>query len=234
MAHGRSIDGYVKKLIASVQMEHDGWSASKVQEEVVSMLEVAGYRRKGPSWPSLSAVQKLLQLYSSRIEELQEAPDDRPWSVLAMSSSGIQSEALSPVLEAWGRTIDEGPALTIREARWVARLCSVLKDRSKLLACARYYASAERLAQITGSYPEDEEQATMAWIDDLKLLRDTGLMDVSALDRRLEEVVKRSPLPSTTTTLEMYRVGLSQRPATPPARKTRDHRRDGADEDSTV
>ena len=117
MARGRFIDSYVKYLIATALMEHEDWSAAKVQEQVARQLEESGYRRKGPSWPSLSAVQKLVRTYTERIDVFREAEDDRPWTVLAMSQPSIQSESLSPILEVWGHTIDEGPALTIREAR---------------------------------------------------------------------------------------------------------------------
>ena len=56
------------------------------------------------------------------------------------------------VLEAYGLTIKwklEKP-LTIREAKWVARLYRVLTDAEELVVAAKECASNERIGEVTG------------------------------------------------------------------------------------
>jgi hypothetical protein len=67
--------------------------------------------------PKLSTLEKMISSCSNETN-----PEDEPWSIDSLGEFPIAPEALPKVLEEYKRHKDEGTELTIREAKWIARL----------------------------------------------------------------------------------------------------------------
>ncbi|MBA7482901.1 hypothetical protein ES707_18404 [subsurface metagenome] len=145
MPRGPSITPRVRELIARVYYEHTDWTAKEVQGEVNALVRKAHLSLK-PDWPGLSAVQK-------ELNSLRKSPNpkDRPWDMLTLSEYELPPDTLPTVLQAWVHTtLNSSRPLTIREAKWVARLHSVIKDIGQLTKVARSYAFWEYVSERYG------------------------------------------------------------------------------------
>ena len=138
MAKGPIVTPEIEARIAAVYQKHPKWKAPTVRNEVEHLLHTKNARYpKG--WPSLSTVQKVLAVVRKRAD--MPSPQDEPWSLSTLDDYPIPPEALQRVLEEYkrckegGRFIDSDaftvspgdafPYLTIRQAKWVARLSKV-------------------------------------------------------------------------------------------------------------
>ena len=104
----------------------------------------------GYAAPSQPTLEKMI----SRARNMSD-PEDAPWGVLS-TKDDIPAEILPTVLEVWMSVLgdEHQPPLTVRQARWVARLCrlapiSELSIR-ELLRYARIYAGHEQAIELLG------------------------------------------------------------------------------------
>jgi hypothetical protein len=147
MAKGQVVTDEVKALITKVYLEHPHYRAKEVRAKVHAEL-LEENPRISPEWPGLSIVQKTI----APIRALPADPEGSPWSLYTLSGYDIAADALPVVLEAYGQTVkwDLEKPLTVREAKWVARLYRVLTHIEELVIAARECASNERIGEITG------------------------------------------------------------------------------------
>ena len=147
MAKGPIITPEVEVLIATVYQKHPKWKAKEVCNWVRGDL-----KKKDPNlrddWPSLSTVQKVLATYRKNKSKFPEDPLERPWSMATLDDYPIPPEAILSVLEVWKFRIEKGDILTIREAKWVARLSGVLKTIEDISYEAFEYARFELMFQL--------------------------------------------------------------------------------------
>ena len=129
MPRRRTVTPQVEALIASVYEKHPKWKAPTVRNEVLSILR-ARDRNCPEGWPSLSKVQKILATVRKNKEK--PNPQDEPWSINTLQDYPIPPEALPKVLESYKARLAEGTPLTVREAKWIARL-SAIKSSKDLL-----------------------------------------------------------------------------------------------------
>jgi hypothetical protein len=126
---GRPEIGIVSKWrIASMVSDEQ----KKPFEERISVKELASkiqkaIRNGGEEPPELSTLEKKIYEYKNKV-----APEDEPWSIGTLTNFPISPEALPKVLKEYRHKIKEGTKLTIREAKWVARL-STIKSSKVLL-----------------------------------------------------------------------------------------------------
>ncbi len=120
---------------------------------------------------SVPGEETLLRLISE--DRNNEHPEDQPWSIATLKDFPIVSpEALPSVLKGWAYAREHlKAAFTIREAKWVARLCYVIKDIDILTSKALIYARTELIAEITGeskdSFEEDLKLFTLLTGEDI-------------------------------------------------------------------
>ena len=145
MARGKRITPDVIRSVARLHNNHPSYTASKIRNEVNTQLRKQD-NTIGRKWPGLSAVQKIIQ--SLRKESFL----DKEWTVQSLAISDIPAEALQVVLDAYGLTVAWGleKPLTVREAKWVARLYLVLKDIEELTIAARECAMVEKISEPLG------------------------------------------------------------------------------------
>lgn len=157
---GPSIPHGLRRLIEKVYDEDLDLTAKEVMHEVHKRLQKdkdkLGISQLRPGWPGLSAVQKVLTDYNKKKGELGPDPEDRTWSVVSYADYDIPPEALPIVLQVWAYALEQKrKPLTIRQAKWVARLSCVVKDLAGLWFAAFASAQDERIAKITDVYLTD-------------------------------------------------------------------------------
>ena len=161
MAKAKYITKDVITAVARLHRSHPSYTAGKIRDEVNKQLR-ASDKAISKKWPGLSAVQKIIQ--SLKKETFWE----NEWTVQSLTMSEIPADALPLVLDSYGLTVAWGfeKRLSVREAKWVARLYHVLKDIEELTIAAIECANEERINQP---------------IND----RTTGIVDVDFISRAI-------------------------------------------------
>ena len=160
MAKNPIITDDIKALIAQFCLRHPSWKAKDIQIRVSQVLHSRNPQLPS-GWPGLSAVQKVL----ATVRKSHDDPQDKPWSMGTLIEYPIPPDAIPAVLKVWklcddavrkyGVNKGEGslafdPTLTIRGAKWVARLAHVTDDLGVVQAYANWYAEVERIYQYLG------------------------------------------------------------------------------------
>lgn len=174
MAKGATIRGtWVEQIIAETYIEHPTWLNKeiwravlvKVREKIEKELSERDLEMTAAAkwklndllkldWPGLSAVEKLLGEYRKEDKGGAKAID-APWYVGTKTDYEIPPEVLPTVLKmAVHFQQDKGRPITIREAKWVARL-SALKDWRKLSKFVTEYANMEKARELIGGGGSD-------------------------------------------------------------------------------
>ncbi len=117
--------------------------------ELETMIEAKGW-----SSPTIETMEKLISKMRN-----QRDSQDAPWSVttLAEYENEIPPESLPTVLKVWQKTLEWNwiKPLSIREAKWVARLSYTIKDLETLCCLAVENAVMEEIIRDAGSIPVD-------------------------------------------------------------------------------
>ena len=137
----------VDLTISSVYRQHPKWKAPKIRNEVNRILQTSKPRTPS-NYPSLSYVQKLLGAIRKR--EKGDDPQEKLWSMGSLENYPIPPQFLPVVVDVHQHYI---PDLTIRQAKWIARLSPFFDDLDKLANAADEYAINERyFAAEDGTY----------------------------------------------------------------------------------
>jgi len=176
MPKGPYLTPRIRTLIADIYIEDCAIGPTKAREELLKRMKAEGLDTCfGPDYPGVSAVSKelkqLRQVDGSRPSKAKEL--DRPWHLLTLATYDISPEAIPYVMRVQATRIQIGFPLTIREARWVARLSlfvdsmiqKPLKKRGTidvlLMSLSVRYARGERILELLGGaglLPNDETQ----------------------------------------------------------------------------
>lgn len=146
MFRGPRITDEMAGRIALLKQVHPGWTAKSVRNAFHEQLRerepalIAAYS----GFPSVSAVEKIL----ARFNQWAEGPQDKPWQMSTLEDFPIADpQAIAGVMQAWKYRSEHGQSLTIREAKWAARLCLLEKDAESLASRAAQYARLEQLCE---------------------------------------------------------------------------------------
>jgi len=128
--------------IVTRALEHPRIQRTELARKLQNELEAMGH-----DMPQLEVLERMI----SEFRNTPSNPLDKPWSVITLAEHDIPPEALPKVLEIFiDKLKSEGVHLTIREARWIARLSFVLKDTEMLYGYALEYAGVEKAGQLLG------------------------------------------------------------------------------------
>ena len=129
------------------------------QQLILKKMQAEGLHETfGRDYPGVSTVSKELK----RLRDIDAARSteskglDVEWTIQSLSKYPIAPDALPSVLNAWFETqslkseFRQVPSMTIRQARWVARLYCVIKDTKALLGYSMIMADFERQAEVAG------------------------------------------------------------------------------------
>ena len=160
MSKGPKIKDSVKWRIYQEAIKNRAEPRDAVAERIEQFLEDKEFV------PSRDTLVKMISSARNR-----DDPEDRPWTVSALADYEIPPEALPVVMDAWTNELELDRHLTIRQAKWIARLYYALKHEDTHLLCAfaSGYASVETVTRPTGKYPEKPEDAWSLWLHDAQL-----------------------------------------------------------------
>lgn len=154
MAKGPEITDEVRMLIAQVHREHPKYTNKEIRNLVETTL-----RERNPDlpkgWPSKFAIDRIMPGVRDRLKRSKVEPNplDKPWTVYSMSIAeySIPPEALPAMLRLWYFLQNRFHiSLTIREAKWAARLYAAAEDTENLAFYVRLMAKVERYAEEAG------------------------------------------------------------------------------------
>lgn len=179
MPKGPLITEAVGILIASVHHDNPKWTAPGVQHRVRTLL--GRYNQDlPPGWPGLNSVQKVLAVLRKNSRHKEEDPLNSVWSIGVSDQHGIPPYAIPFVLkvrESWeesqpeAQTGQPGPRPSVREARWIGRLCHVIPDDIEALGrFAAVYARVEAFSELL-----DHDSFDSTWLDYLLIGSDRPL-----------------------------------------------------------
>jgi hypothetical protein len=182
MAKNPLITGEVRRLIADEYVNNKDSPAKVIRDLVEDRLRKQNLHHI-QGWPGLSAVQKELTKIRQKNDErsLELKGLDRPWSIGTLVKYGIVPEAIPVLLKIQeNRKYALKNLLTIREAKWIARLYTLTKNMRDLDYFTRFYALEERISELTGIELDTSEI-------DIFVPNDVGLFILSDLrkDTRL-------------------------------------------------
>lgn len=191
-----AIKPYLEGIIASmVWDERKRPEASRLPPKVLAVKihrELEGRVREGDHLPAVSTLEKRIGFYARR-----QDPQDEPWCMGTLNDYPIPSEALEAVLSVWKYKVAQDETLTIREAKWAARLAglqrfeggSTIRGLRRLSDIATAYAQTEALCELAGHSTCN----TGVW-DRLIMGIPGGGMPVELKDVDSEEVVQSGKL----------------------------------------
>ncbi len=115
-------------------------------------------------------------------------PEDKPWSVSAIADSDIAPSALPIVMNAWAKGVIEDAPISIRQAKWVARLSSIYDGKTHtslewLIVKASEYANREKAIKAVGTYPARPQDMHWLWFCDALLYLDARDKDIDVAKR---------------------------------------------------
>ncbi len=156
MAKGPYLTEDVRLRIALIAKSHKDWKPGAVRDELLKQLAASGGWYE-PDWPSKSTVEK--EVRRLRVAEGPHPVDeqDKPWSLVATARYEVPPDVLPIVFDACAARLSEGTPLTIREAKWIARLSHVFTEKAVLIYHACSYATLEQAVWANDRYPASRE-----------------------------------------------------------------------------
>ena len=156
MARGPRISIDMRKTVAAVYREHRDWEIKEIQAEVDRLT-------KGRA-PGESATQKIVLEVRNREQTSDFLNQDTTWSLGTLDDYPLPMEVIPKLLEIQNHLSPGG--ITVRCAKWVARLYPLQKDYILLVIAAGAYSQYEERCKLLGQ-PCDTSD-----LDALLLLRD--------------------------------------------------------------
>lgn len=163
MAGGKIVGPKVQGLIRRVYLNHSGWKAREIRNQVRATLSNDEYYSElwpiPERWPSLRKVQGVLAEVKKEMEEqsAEEKEQDEPWDMSTLGKYPIPPEAVPLVLKI---SMSSEQPLTIREAKWLGHLANLLSTilvqqgevptMDWIRGMAEFYATTERINMLMG------------------------------------------------------------------------------------
>lgn len=145
MAKGPFITEDMRSLITQVHQENPDFVAKEVKAKVDRLSDGKG--------PGLSAIQKELTKIHRKHQQKVSA-QEKLWSLGLLSEPGVPdlpADSIPVLLEIQaGRIKREESPLSVREAKWVARLYRLTSDPTELSIWAQFYAARELACETAG------------------------------------------------------------------------------------
>jgi hypothetical protein len=108
--------------------------------------EIDKQKNEGERTPQPGTIEKLITYYRK-----QGSPEDKPWTIFTLADYPIPPETLPKVLNQYGE-VKDFCGLSIREAKWIARL-SAIEPPERWPWVYALVAGIEQLFEMVGSPP---------------------------------------------------------------------------------
>jgi hypothetical protein len=141
MSRGPRISKTVEKLIVHRSLADRNTPrrvlAVELQETISKMSEPV---------PTEETLEKLI----SKARNHTPSPLDEQWTTASLVDFDLPPDSVPAVTKVWRYALNTNESFAIRQAKWVARLYTLIKETSLLWFFSRKYADEERTASITG------------------------------------------------------------------------------------
>ena len=97
----------------------------RIQRTALADKLQAEFEKKGLAVPQLDVIERMISWYRNHATD---NPQDKPWSLGTLDDNPISADALRVVLQSWVRAQESGYPLSIRRAKWIARLYACFGD----------------------------------------------------------------------------------------------------------
>lgn len=225
MPIGRKVPQRLKTRIREVFLEmreRDPKTNATMVAYEIRKEEQARSPNTSKEWPSDSTVRKVIATVRKLEAERQSVMgvdvdlDERPWTLRALAFCDIPPEAVPDIMREWVQNAAYRTAspVTIREAKWIARLrhFGFRRGSNDLYRTAKRYARSEYLSTLE-EYPTTREDAFEDWSADLDALASTQI-DREDFFRAFDTIHERTPHPVRDELREKYerRFGIRKDP----------------------
>jgi len=175
---GPNIPGNIRKLIAKIYVENKDQTAHEVMTELHRQMEKKGRQDWPPGWPGISAIQKELEKFRKKHQDLDD--EDKLWGCIALSDYPLPPHTIPIVYRVWANALLIGKPLTIRQAKWASYLSHVYIDKDDkgnieekvietLRSTASQAAAHEKVLKLTGGLPARYSDMLWYWLQDAHL-----------------------------------------------------------------
>ncbi|MDP2659374.1 MAG: hypothetical protein Q8R28_01415 [Dehalococcoidia bacterium] len=135
-----------------------------------------------PITPGVEVIAKKITRYRKTIHA---GPQEEPWSMASLEAYPLPPSTLPAVVAARKYSIEHrwGSALSIREAKWVARFSALEPDIAKLTSAAGFYSYDEFYAEAT-KQPFDSANMDLAIFGIKAVKKAPGYMTAALASRK--------------------------------------------------
>jgi len=233
MAKGPYLISRIKDILQEIYLANKQIKPTEARKDLLEVMKREGLNKIfGSTFPSPSTVSKELKKVRDKDAERPPALKelDKPWSIIAMPKHDIPPETLPVILKVWAYLEKNSDSedrkewltkiMTIRVARWIARLYYVFMeqfggkqplepplssdDSLLLFVLAAEYAHLERIVELMDYYPNNYEDMLMLWKPDIELarcrekgsweIRANELFEVPGMDKKMLRVTSLAQL----------------------------------------
>ena len=194
MSRGKRVPKRVRDYINETAYLHPEWPVFELMAHVTEHFKGTGLHIPGPD--SFRKIAK---------EARRPTEEDNPWSVGFLPAL-VPTDSLADVLAVWRQCKLKGYRFTARQAKWVARLRLVLRQRSnrrteyagdELYEWATRYAARDKANEVRNPSPPldtSDLDAKLAFSPDIyQAMVDTGLVVELTFERDFQERVGLDP-----------------------------------------
>ncbi len=141
MSKGPKISPTLKRLVVQEALRDRNRPRMVLVAELRNLIELMGEQM-----PAEETLAKLISWARNHAPR----PEDAPWTVGASREHGISHDTMPAVLHVWKLCLMMGEPFTIREAKWVAQLQTVVTNIVNLKRWSQSYAIRERACEALG------------------------------------------------------------------------------------
>ncbi len=159
--HAPNITKKVESVVIVVKGNNPKFTANLIRQHIKQNSNI--YKLRDNQIPSARSIQNRLSNPENRrkVEKMKDNSLDKAWSMGRLAKDELSPEAIPMLLEIQEqRRIDEQSPLSIREAKWVSRLCHLkqhgdvgsdeMRTSITIATWAEAYALREKLCYVAG------------------------------------------------------------------------------------
>lgn len=171
---GYRVTETTERLIINTYLRLQKGDPKTSAQQVIDAMEaqIKTSRRQDVFVPSLRKVQDILKAVRNRQRQLppQETIQQQPWTMAALRDQPLPAESLPYVMQVWRYCCHVDEEFTIRQAKWVSRLCHfpLISPFTATLWSASYMYANKEVLSLASQKKHD------SFLDDSNLVM-TGL-----------------------------------------------------------
>lgn len=206
MPRGRVVPQSVKDKVNALVWNNRDISGKKVKELVEAEQKVSFTKR---------TYEKLISLTRLKAKEIEASPLERAWCFGVLSNKDTPSDILNMSAEAIAKVFEVQKwvnktwntfglhfQVTVRQARWVARLYKLINDDSSLFIFSWAYCMFEIVSSLSGNFNDTYELDKQILDNKIDYDAIVKIMNSDVMKNYMNEAEKRYPWPEMEKAIE--------------------------------